>query len=70
MTSELYLCRRSVQESALKRSKHNKGAVLNTDSTGLAAYKKRKAKFREIDQLKEEVTEIKALLQKIFEKLA
>lgn len=57
------------------RDKHSK-ALLNTDDEALNAYKKRKQKNAEInrmreemDELKNDVSEIKSLLTKIAEKL-
>lgn len=50
------------------RSKSNPGAVVNTDRAGLEAYKKRKQRDAEINNLKEEITEIKALLLQLLEK--
>ena len=51
------------------RSDSNPGAVINTDNASLKAYKLQKNKHREIDQLKEEVSEIKGMLQLILERL-
>lgn len=61
------------------RSNNNPGAVVNTDSGALEAYKKSKQRNREIDEfkmkieeidtLKGELTEIKGLLQQIVEKI-
>jgi len=61
------------------RDPHNKGAVLNTDNTALKAYKLQKNKFREvnrlksnlteIDNIKNEVKEIKQMLSLLLEKI-
>lgn len=48
------------------RDKVNPGAVLNTDSTALKAYKAQKQKFQEIDSLKNEMDEIKKMLVDIL----
>jgi protein subunit release factor A len=51
-------------------------AVLNTNIDALVAYKKRKAKSREIDQafddinnMKQEMSELKTLMQRILDKI-
>lgn len=53
----------------------DRGAVLNVDDEGLAAYRKRKANARrvntmagELETLKADVAEVKELLRKILEK--
>jgi len=51
------------------RDENNPGAVLNTDHQGLKAYKMRKQKSKEIDNLKEEVSDIKKMLGLILEKI-
>lgn len=51
------------------RDENNSGAVLNTDHQGLKAYKMRKQKSKEIDNLKEEVNDIKKMLGLILEKI-
>jgi hypothetical protein len=51
------------------RDENNPGAVLNTDYQGLKAYKMRKQKSKEIDNLKEEVNDIKKMLGLILEKI-
>ena len=50
------------------RSSSNPGAVINTDKAGLEAYKKRKQREAEINNLKDEVSEIKAMLKQLLEK--
>jgi len=52
------------------------GAILNCDLTSLEAYKKKKQKAREVDEMKNrqesletEVSEIKDMLQVILQKL-
>lgn len=57
----------------------NSGALLNTDNAALEAYKKRKKaaedlnvvreKIKEIDPIKEDLAEIKTLLNKLLEKM-
>jgi protein subunit release factor A len=51
-------------------------AVLNTNMDALGAYRKRKAKEREIDQtfadinnMKQEISDIKTLMQRILDKI-
>lgn len=61
------------------RDTENPGAVINTDNRGLAAYKLRKKKNKQIDglhekveqldQLHKEVAEIKDMLRTIAEKI-
>jgi hypothetical protein len=51
------------------RQVSNPGASLNTDNTGLAAYKLRKQRESEINTLKDDVKEVKDLLNKLLEKL-
>lgn len=43
------------------------GAVLNTDINGLAAYKKQKQKFNELNTLKQKIGEIDILKHEIGE---
>lgn len=57
------------------RAKQNPGAVLNTDNSALDAYKKRREKDRRMDMveqdvktLKQDLRDIKALLQLLAEK--
>ena len=49
------------------------GAIINTDSSGYAAYMKVKAKKalekKELDTMKQEISEIKEMLAKITSKL-
>ena len=55
------------------RQQTNQGAVLNTDNNSLMMYKKRKSSFnereREINNLKEEVSEIKCLLKELLKEI-
>ena len=58
------------------RDKINSGAVLNTDNAALEAYKRQKAKHKnlenklnEIDEIKKDVTDIKNMLSLIIEKI-
>lgn len=51
------------------RSRDNPGAALNTDNEALKAYKLQKKKAREIDTLKNEVSEIKFILHQLLEKI-
>jgi len=51
-------------------------AILNTNIDALSAYKKQKAKYREIDQafndinnMKQEMSELKTLMQRILDKI-
>lgn len=53
-----------------ERSKLNPGAVLNSDRQALEAYKKKKNKNKEIDNLKQEVSDIKEMLYKILDKIS
>tara|TARA_B100000214_G_C23934090_1_gene612240 strand:+ start:1100 stop:1297 length:198 start_codon:yes stop_codon:yes gene_type:complete len=49
------------------------GAIINTDSSSFAAYQQAKTKKaierKELDTMKEEISEIKQMLAKIVEKL-
>jgi hypothetical protein len=51
------------------RQPDNPGATLNVDTKGLAAYKLRKQRESEINTLKDDVKEVKDLLNKLLEKL-
>lgn len=51
------------------RDNNNPGAVINVDNQALKAYKAKKNKDKEFDVLKQEVKDIKSLLNKILEKL-
>jgi hypothetical protein len=51
------------------RQSDNPGAALNTDKRGLEAYKKRKERENEINNIKQEVADIKNLLQQILNKV-
>tara|TARA_R110000851_G_scaffold39966_6_gene101124 strand:+ start:7977 stop:8162 length:186 start_codon:yes stop_codon:yes gene_type:complete len=56
-------------EDSFIRSDDNHGSVVNTDNNALKAYKLKKQKNKEIDNLKEEVKEIKDMLGLILEKI-
>ncbi len=49
----------------IKRSPTNPGAVLNTDQQGLIAYKRQKAKFSEIGELRDENKNLKERLERL-----
>ena len=55
-----------------RRSINNPGAILNTDNTALNAYKQAKRKAimdkNEINNLKEEISELKKLVVQLLEK--
>jgi len=51
------------------RDEKNPGVVLNTDNNALQMYKLKKAKSKEIDNLKKEIFEIKQMMQLILNKL-
>ena len=51
------------------RDNYNIGAVLNTDNEALKAYKLQKKKNKEVNDLKNEVKELKGLMYQILEKL-
>jgi len=51
------------------RDEKNPGVVLNTDNNALQMYKLKKAKNKEIDNLKKEIFEIKQMMQLILNKL-
>jgi len=61
------------------REYDNPGAVINTDTRGLAAYKLRKQKskqinelagnVKQIDEMQQEIADIKQILQMIVEKI-
>lgn len=51
------------------RDMNNPGAVINTDNAALKAYKFKKQKYKEIDNIKEEVKDIKNMLSLILDKL-
>jgi len=51
------------------RDEKNPGSVLNTDNNALQMYKLKKAKSKEIDNLKKEIFEIKQMMQLILNKL-
>jgi hypothetical protein len=50
------------------RSASNPGVVINTDVEGLKAYKLQKKRLQDIDNLKEEINEIKSLLTQLLQK--
>jgi len=56
-------------EDSFVRDNNNTGCVLNTDNNALKAYKLKKQKNKEIDNLKEEVKDIKNMLTLILEKI-
>ena len=56
-------------EDSFLRDNNNTGCVLNTDNNALKAYKLKKQKNQEIDNLKEEVKDIKNMLTLILEKM-
>jgi hypothetical protein len=45
------------------------GSIINTDNSALKAYKKAKAKDRQINNLQEKLIEMECLLQKILRNL-
>lgn len=49
------------------RDENNKGALLNTDISGLQAYKMQKARNREIDMMKKEISQLSSLKNEISE---
>jgi hypothetical protein len=51
------------------RDMNNPGAVINTDNNALQAYKLKKQKDKEIDNLKNEVKDIKRLLEILIDKI-
>lgn len=57
------------KEDSFVRDNNNTGCVLNTDNNALKAYKLKKQKNKEIDNLKEEVKDIKNMLTLILEKI-
>jgi len=57
------------KEDSFVRDNNNTGCVLNTDNNALKAYKLKKQKNKEIDNLKEEVKDIKNMLTLILEKM-
>lgn len=56
------------KKEPFSRQKDNPGSVVNTDNDALRAYKKRKQRENEINTIKNEVNEIKLLLQQLIEK--
>jgi hypothetical protein len=52
------------------RDQNNPGAVVNTDLAALTAYKLQKNKNKEIDNLRQEVNELKSVLYQILEKVS
>lgn len=59
-----------MEDKFLERMESNPGAVLNTDNSGLQAYKRRKNKDKEIDNMKKEISDIKTMLSMILEKVS
>jgi hypothetical protein len=55
------------------RQENNPGAVINVDNSALVAYKKKKEaelrKVNDINNLREEMTDIKFMLSQILEKI-
>lgn len=51
------------------RDPNNDGAIINTDREALLAYKRQKNKFRELDEMKAEIKDIKKMLNAILSKL-
>lgn len=51
------------------RDKSNPGAIINTDTDALIAYKRQKLKNKEIDIIKADVLELKLMMQLLLEKL-
>ena len=49
-------------QDGFARTGSNPGAVINTDVAALKAYKTQKAKFKQLDTLKDDVDEIKLIL--------
>jgi len=45
--------------------KEEEGVFLNKDESALSAYKKRKRKFREMDEMKEEIKDMKSDIAEI-----
>lgn len=58
------------EDEVFVRLEDNPGAVVNTDNAGLQAYKRRKNKDKEIDNMKKEISDIKAMLSMILEKVS
>lgn len=52
-------------EDGFVRAPENKGAVINTDNNGLLAYKRKKQKAKEQDNLARDVQELKAKISNI-----
>lgn len=59
--------------SNFERQKNNPGALLNTDSSGLKAYRDARSNMlkgqKEFEQLKSDVSELKEMMSQILEKL-
>lgn len=58
------------EDEVYVRLEDNLGAVVNTDNAGLQAYKRRKNKDKEIDNMKKEISDIKTMLSMILEKVS
>lgn len=58
------------EDEVFVRMEDNPGAVVNTDNAGLQAYKRRKNKDKEIDNMKKEISDIKTMLSMILEKVS
>lgn len=48
------------------RAKNNPGAVLNTDDSGLRAYKLRKARSADLNSMRDEVKELRGDVNRIL----
>ena len=50
------------------RAKENEGATVQTNNEALIAYKRRKKKFNQIDEMKNDIDEIKEMLKQLLKK--
>lgn len=57
------------ENEGFERQYNNPGAIINTDKRSLENYKKKKAKEKEFQVLKKEVSDIKDMLSVIIKKL-
>jgi hypothetical protein len=56
----------------LRRANDNPGALISTDRAGLAAYKKKKAAFGQINRIavvEQELSDVKMMLKELLERL-